>query len=251
MVHARFKPKIHRLSYRLFWFSLDLKALESKLPSRGWLGSGVLSLYRYCDSDHLCITEYEGLSTRTKLQRYLHSQGITWDGARSVLITQLRFLGYVFNPVSFYFCWNSNGEPAAAVAEVGNTYGEMKLFAMGPEQFEQGRFRRRVPKYFYVSPFTDLTTEFEFRLHPPADSLRCDVDDFKDGERILMATVQGGHKKLTVRQLFWMTLRFPFVTLAIIFLIHWNALLIFLKRVPYFPKSFGQQDQRDVLRKQV
>ncbi len=251
MVHARFKPRAHRLVYRLFWFCLDLAALETSLPSGGWLGRGTWSLYRFCDEDHLCIPEYGGLTTRQKLIRYLQAKGIHWDGSRSVLVTQLRFLGYVFNPVSFYFCWNADGTPAAAVAEVGNTYGEMKLYAMGPAELEEGVFRLRVPKYFYVSPFTDLTTEFEFRLDPPGDVLRCDVDDFKDGERILMATVQGARKNLEIRQLFWMTLRFPFVTLGIIFLIHWNALLIFLKRVPYFPKDYGPGDQREVLRKRV
>ncbi len=248
VVHARLWPRVHRLAYRLFWFALDLDDVE-KLPRSGLVGRGPLCLYRFRAQDHLCFPGPEEQPLKQKLSDYLRQQFIKWDGSRALLVTQLRFLGYVFNPVSFFFCWNTDGSPAAVVAEVGNTFGEMKLYALGPDSLLGGVFKRRVPKHFYVSPFTDLLTEFEFRLAPPGARLLLDVDDYKEGQRILVATLQGRRRALSRANLVWATLRFPAVTLQIIFLIHFNALLLWVKRVPYFAKRSGKQEQRNVLRR--
>jgi hypothetical protein len=253
VVHARTWPKAHRLAYRFFWFAIELTQTQTQLPAWGLVGTGRISLYRFKDDDHLCIPGSEGLSLAAKLSQYLEVHGIHWNpsepGARAVLVTQLRFLGYVFNPVSFYYCFRSDGSPVAAVAEVGNTFGEMKLYPMGPKTLINGEFRLRVPKYFYVSPFTDLTTEFEFRLPPPSDRLIADVDDFKDGKKILIASLYGQKKMATTPEILKHTLRFPLVTFQIIFLIHWNALLLLLKGTPYFKKSSNPNDQREVLKR--
>lgn len=249
VIHARYKPKPHTLNYRLFWFALDLEEAETGLPTSGWIGTGPWSVYRFLESDHLCLPTVTGQSSlRERLKDYLSSKGIQWDGFRATLVTQLRFLGYVFNPVSFYYCWNQDGTPAAAVAEVGNTFGEMKLYPMGGEQREGERFRLRVPKFFYVSPFTDLKTEFEFRVGAPEGQFVADVDDYKEHTKVLMATIRGERVQLTATSLLRSTLRFPAVTLQIIFLIHWNAFLLWIKRVPYFPKADHPEDQREVLK---
>jgi len=248
VIHVRFWPKSHQLNYRLFWFALDLEEIERKLPAWGWVGRGLWSVYRFKESDHLCLPAGSVPSSLTqRLKSYLESHGISWDGSRATLVTQLRFFGYVFNPVSFYYCWNQDGAPAAALAEVGNTFGEMKLYPLGQNEREGERFRLRVPKFFYVSPFSDLTTEFEFRISAPQERFLADVDDYKDGSKILMATIQGERAQLTAINLLLSTLRFPAVTLQIIFLIHWNAFLLWMKRVPYFSKSDHPEDQREVL----
>jgi len=256
VIHARTWPKVHRLAYRFFWFCIDLTQARKTLPRWGWVGTGPFSLYRFREDDHLWTSgsgKSDGPALVDRLSRYLEQHGIHWksteSGARAMLVTQLRFFGYVFNPVSFYYCFHADGTPAAAVAEVGNTFGEMKLYPMGPQHFVNGQFKIRVPKYFYVSPFSDLTTEFEFRLPPPGERLLADVDDFKDGRKILVASLSGHRKSASRLELLRQTLRFPMVTLQIIFLIHWNALLLFIKGTPYFNKASDPTDQREALKR--
>jgi DUF1365 family protein len=219
------------------------------------MGTGPWSLYRFSEKDHLPLSGATGSDLKSRLQTYLESQSIRWDGSRASLVTQLRFLGYVFNPVSFYFCWNADGKIAAALAEVGNTFGEIKLYALGPEHWKadsvtesDGEFRFETPKFFYVSPFSTLTSSFDFRLRPPSEKLFCRVDTVERDQKILIATLSGTQAPLNRRHLFLMTLRFPFVTLGIISAIHWNALLLFLKRIPYFKKAQSPENQRGALR---
>ncbi len=249
ILHVRLWPRRHRLKYRFFWFALDLDEAAS-LPRAGILGTGRWSLYRFLESDHLDLRGRAILpgSLKRELLALVRNSAVEWDGSRAILLTQARFLGYVFNPVSFYFMWNSDGTRAAVVAEVGNTFGELKPYVLGPVTDNGGDWCLRVPKHFYVSPFTDLETEFEFRVEWPADRLLIDVDDFKAGEKILVSRMEGSRTACATGSLLWRTLRFPFVTLQIIFLIHWHALLLFLKRVPYFAKNDRKDLQRGVMR---
>ncbi|HEU4717424.1 MAG TPA: DUF1365 domain-containing protein, partial [Bacteroidia bacterium] len=174
--------------------------------------------------------------------------GMEKPPARVLLITNLRLLGYVFNPVSFYFCYGEKGEPLCAVAEVSNTFREMKLYYIGKENFDGRKFHLRVPKYFYVSPFIDHDAEFDFSLELPGEKMNIRIDDYKDGNRFFISTLTGEKKALTTGRLVAYFFRFPFITLKIIFLIHWNAMVLWLKKIRYFRKGELKELQRDVMR---
>jgi hypothetical protein len=166
-----------------------------------------------------------------------------------MLLTNLNVLGYNFNPVSFYFCYNEKNEIACAVAEISNTFREMKLFFLGKENLKEGKFHLDTKKYFYVSPFIDHDASFDFDLSVPGDKLNIRIDDHKDGDRFFISTLTGIRKEISNWNLFFYSLRFPLIPLRIITLIHWNALLLWLKKIHYHKKAEFPELQRDVHRK--
>lgn len=181
---------------------------------------------------------------------WLAQQGLTLPpDARIQLLTLPRMMGYVFNPVSFYFCSDAEGAPLCAVAEVSNTFREVKPFLLRREDLQpDGTFRRTVPKHFYVSPFFALDVAFDFKLRVPGDSLELHIDDREGQQRVLLTSLTGRRVPLSDAQLAWQTLKCPLVTLKVISLIHWNALRLWLKKVPWHPKAANPHLQRDVMR---
>ncbi len=167
--------------------------------------------------------------------------------ARIRLVTFPRVLGYGFNPVSFYYIDKKDGETLAVVAEVVNTFREMKLYAIGSKDAE-GLWHRRVAKNFYVSPFSDPGMDFDFKLGPPADQWRVNIDTHDSSERILLSSIRGERRELSSVRLVWYAFKYPMLSLRIIGLIHWHALLLWIRRVPFFRKSERLEVQQDVMR---
>lgn len=166
-----------------------------------------------------------------------------------MLMTNLNVLGYNFNPVSFYYCFDGKNEPVCCIAEVGNTFGEMKPYLMTKENLKENTFHLNTEKYFYVSPFMDHDASFDFNLGIPGEKLNNRIDTFKNGERVFISTLTGNKKPITNLNLLWYSMRFPLITLKIIILIHWNALLLWRKKIPYLKKAEHADLQKDVFRK--
>ena len=165
------------------------------------------------------------------------------------LLTLPRVAGYVFNPISVYYCFTAAGQPLAAVVEVGNTFREMKLYPLPPAtRTADGSFRLVTPKHFYVSPFSALDLEFDFQLRFPSGTLNLRVDDRAAGVPVLLSSLTGVRTELTNGNLFRLSLWFPLVTLKVISLIHWHALILWLKRLPFHRKAATPELQREVLR---
>ncbi|MGY8671407.1 MAG: DUF1365 domain-containing protein [Verrucomicrobiia bacterium] len=246
VMHHRRSPVEHRFEHQIFMLWLDLDELDD-LTERSFLfGHNRKRIYELRDSDHLAG---DGLGIKEALMDYLVKEGVEIaPDDRVCLLTFPRVAGYAFNPVSFYIVQRRAGAAVCAVAEVGNTFGEKKRYLIPiTEQNRRDEFEILVPKHFYVSPFSELDVKFNFRLNQPGERIAFHVDDYEAGSCILRTSLTGKRRAMTDRQLFWFTLRYPLLTLKVIFLIHWHALRLWFKKVPYLKKSAQPELQRDVI----
>jgi len=249
VMHHRLEPKEHHFRYRIFMFAIDLDELDRVANKVVGFAHNRRSIYEFRDRDHLTLPELgEGRSVKEHLTAFLGQHGIRLPGSgRITLVTLPRVLGYIFNPVSFYFCHDAMGAPLCAVVQVGNTFGEMKPYVI-PQPSGAGMFRLVAPKHFYVSPFSELDVCFDFKLKVPGEQLDLHIDDRIGERRVLLSAVTGRRVPLTTGRLAWLTLKYPFITLKVIALIHWHAALLWLKRLPWHRKTANAHLQRDVLR---
>jgi hypothetical protein len=269
-MHARFFPKAHRFAYRVFMMSLDLDELAEVDRNHRLFSVDRGNLFSLRTTDFLPLTEplhnatdapapekchHYGYTSgdaptlKERVLRYLNTHGIEADDSvRVELVTLPRMLGYRFNPVSFYYIRHRDGGLIAAIVEVTNTFHEMKPYLLRPEHLSGAGFRHRVTKEFYVSPFSDVDVEFDFRLRPGDDSLAVMIDDYEGDRRNLATSITGEATALTDRALAGFLFRYPLLTLRVIFLIHWHALRLWLKRIPWFAKKNRAEAQSNLYR---
>ncbi len=264
VLHERFTPKHHRFVYSLFYFALDLDELDSLHRRLALFSVNRANLFSFRENDFLPTGEplhnpaepasfdhadLPSLKSRVLAFCAVHGSDIGNQG-RVLLITLPRVLGYLFNPVSFYFCFNAAGVLVGAIAEVTNTFREVKPYFIPPVTRSDGSItlRLRTPKHFYVSPFSGLDLEFDFTLHAPGEKLAVRIDDRAADTRVLHTALTGIRTPLTNLRLVWFLLKYPLITVKIITFIHWQALRLWLKRVPHFPKAADATAQRDLYR---
>lgn len=253
VMHHRLAPKKHSFWYAIYLFYLDLDEIELLSKKNIFFGFNSFNLFNFRDKDHLQLPrENPDLSKgiREHLSNYLEDHGVVLGAGKVMLLTNLAVLGYNFNPVCFYFCDDEQGKPLCAVVEITNTYHEKKLFFIGRDELEGGIFRQQAEKFFYVSPFTDLDTVFDFELGIPGEKLNIQIGDYdKAGKRFFISTLKGARTALTN----WSMLRYffsiPLIPLWVMAMIHWQAFLLWRKKISFHPKAANQSMQKDVYKK--
>ena len=229
--HTRISPKKHAFKYRVFMFAINL----NDFPKVPLLSQNRFNLFSIDSRDHIHTDATQ--SIRENLTAWLAEKSTKIpDDSKIILYTFPRVLGYSFNPVSFYYIYSSNGKPITAIVEVTNTYREMKLFPLG-EPDAKGTFNHTVAKNFYVSPFSDPNDIFHFRIGQPSESWTVHIDNLTGATPTLLSSIRGEQQKITASRLAWYAVKYPLLSLSIIFRIHFHALLLFIKRIPHFAKS--------------
>jgi DUF1365 family protein len=249
--HHRLTPREHSFTHHVFMLALDLDELDEVARRVRGFAHNVRQVYEFRDRDHLTLPGMEQESLKANLIEWIRRQGgvLPADpaGLRVVLVTLPRVFGHIFNPVSFFFVHETaTNRPVCAVAEVGNTFGEKKPYLLSASTSD-GSFRLVAPKHFYVSPFSKLDLNFDFRLRVPDGHLEIHIDEFDGAEPVLRSALTGSRRPLTTGQLWAATLVCPFVTLKVVFLIHWQAMLLWLKRLPWHAKADRPDLQRDLI----
>lgn len=253
-MHHRFKPKNHRFSYNVFYFYIDLDEIDL-ISKKHWLISkNKWNFFSFRDKEHLQLpisNPDNSKSTKEHILSYLNENGLDYSVGRIMLLTGFNTFGYNFNPVSFYYVYDDSNTLRNVIVEVTNTFHEMKPYLLNSEDFNGKFYDKRTTKYFYVSPFIAHDADFHFKVHEPNDDLVIAIDDFDQNEKIFISTLLGKRKKLTNWRLFFYSLRFPLIPLKVITLIHWQAMLLYFKKIKFYKKTEFQDLQRDVYRKKT
>ncbi|GAA3857298.1 DUF1365 domain-containing protein [Saccharothrix violaceirubra] len=172
-------------------------------------------------------------SIRANVDAYLAGQGIDLRGGRVLMLANARLLGYVFNPLTLYWCHDPEGRQVCVIAEVHNTYGERHVYLLHPD--EAGR--ATVAKDFYVSPFLALSGQYAMRVPKPSGTLSVTIALRQDGRTPFSATMKGHRLPVTTRGLVRLLVRRPLSTYRVSWLIRRHGIALWARRVPIVPRS--------------
>ena len=245
VMHHRLSPKEHKFNYRFFSFYLDLDEINELVRDHFIVSRNRFNLFSFYDKDHLDIG---GKDTKENIIRLLLDHGIDIKDGRIMLLSYLRIFGYAFNPVSFYFCFDAQDRPICVLCEIGNTFGELKPFLIKNESLTKKRFQDEQVKHYYISPFMKLDDRLEFKLEIPGEGLNIRINTKRKNGRVLLTSMVGAKKSLNTATMLKYALLIPFETIKVIVLIHWHALILFLKKIPYEQKESNPQLQKGVYR---
>lgn len=232
VMHRRLFPKINAFTYRLYYLAVPLPAFP--LPS---------IVQRFPAAD---LGYRDGRCPHMWAQEALQSYGLADKTTHMMLITMPRVFGYVFNPVSFYLCFDSHKQLRAVISEVHNTFGEQHSYLcahadhrpINPEEWLEAE------KLFHVSPFLERKGSYRFRFDIQKEKLGIWIDYYdQNNHKQLITSFIGNLSPLNRRTLAWAFWRYPIVPLRAIALIHWQALKLLVKGIRHIPKPEALADK--------
>lgn len=228
VVHKRLMPRRHAFAYRVFALCLDVDEIDVLDQRLRLFSRNRRNLLGFRDADHGASgTEPVGDKARQLLDRC----GLGACGTRIQLVCYPRLLGYVFNPLSVYFCRDSTGKVGAVIYEVTNTFGERKSYVI-PTEAETGSIVQSCAKEMYVSPFTAASGSYGFHGTAPCDQIVIGVNFREGGRPVLKTHFRGVQRPLDDRTIAGVVARHPLMTAKVIGAIHFEALRLWLKGVP-------------------
>ena len=233
VAHRRFRPVAHAFRFPLFLMYLDLAELESVFRGR-WLWSARRrALARFRREDHLG-------DPRVPLDEAVRELVAERTGRRPGgpirLLTHLRYAGFVFNPVSFFYCHGAGGELEAIVADVANTpWNERHRYVLPTGVATGGRHRFRTSKQFHVSPFMPMDVDYAWTFREPGERLTVRIENVaRDGRPLFDAVLALRRRELTGPSLAGALARFPLLTVQLIAAIYWQAFQLRRRGAPTF-----------------
>jgi hypothetical protein len=239
VMHKRMKPFIHELTYSVFSILVDVDGLadmDQRLRLFGHNRWAPISLW---DRDYGLR---DGSSIRAWVEQSLKAHDLDLSGGAIRLLTFPRLWGYAFNPLSLYYCYDSDGVLRAILYEVSNTFDESHgyLIPVSNDQASSdpgAAIHQETAKVFHVSPFIEMDCQYRFSLTPPGARVSVLINQSdSSGDPILVARHTAQGKPLTDKALIGAILRYPLMTAKVIGGIHWEALRLWLKGAKYYPK---------------
>ncbi len=231
--HRRVAPARNSFRYRLFMVWLDLGELDRVFAGRWFWSTTRRALARYVREDYL------GPHDRP-LDVAVRDLVEARTGARPAgavrMLAHLRYYGYCFNPVTFYYCYDADERLEAIVAEITNTpWGERHQYVLplAVARADGAASAWEFGKRFHVSPFLPMDMDYEWRFDAPGERLNVHMVNRRDGERVFDATLALARVPLRGASLARALLAYPAMTARVVALIHWQALKLLLKRVPF------------------
>ena len=231
--HRRFEPVRHEFTYPLFMTFLDVDRIPELMKVSPLAAYNRFNWASFHERDHF---GNPALTLRQRLAVDAAAQGVRLPDGPIFLLTHLRYLGYNFNPISLFYCYNREGRVETILAEVNSTFGETHNYWLsGANRLPAPRARMfRCPKAIHVSPFMPMQLDYRFVLPPPGERLIAHMNTM-DGEHSLFdATLRLRREPWSAASLHRALLRFPWVTAKVIAAIHWQALRLYCKKVPVY-----------------
>ncbi len=232
-MHRRYAPAEHMLRYPVYFYALDLDELSVLGESIGAFSYNGINIVSVRDRDYL---KGQG-SIKQRLLELLSGRRYAGDIARVELVTSARYLGYAFNPVSFFYCYSAAGDVLCVVAEVNNTFGERHFYILDKKKMHGRSIIYRQDKEFHVSPFNDLRGGYELKFSPLAEKAAIEITLIRDGEKIMTALLTGTAREFSAANLRKTIVAFPLSALKTVSRIYREAFtLFFVRKLRYYKK---------------
>lgn len=242
--HTRLQPKRHAFRYRTYMLYLDLDELPSVFAGR-WLWS--VERANLCSFRRADYLGPAGIALQEAVRDRVHERLGRRPAGAVRMLTHVRTLGYVFNPVTFYYCFDRADRLEAVAAEITNTpWGERHVYVLDARTAETGqRIHQRFRKEFHVSPFQGMELEYDWVFSPPGERLSVSMRNL-DGDR---ATFEAGlecvRRPLTAANLAWVLARHPLHTFVVHAAIYWQAARLWFKRMPFHAHPSKRDEARE------
>jgi len=234
VIHKRFKPKKHFFRYSVFSLFIDLSELNQLDNSIKFFSFNKFNLISFFEKDH---GDRDGSSLIKWVKKNLNENNISSENIKIKLLCYPRILGYVFNPLSVFFIYNSKNKLISILYEVKNTFGEQHTYIFKVED-DLNLFQHNCSKKFHVSPFIEMNCNYFFRILKPGEKISVIIDQYHSNEKILYASQDGKRADFNSKELLKSYLKHPLMTFKIISAIHYEAFKLWTKGIKFISKKF-------------
>ena len=231
--HRRFRPEPHQFTYSLFMAMLDVDRIPETMARSRISSYERFNWASFWEQDHFGDPK---LRLRARIAADARENGVELPDGPIYLLTHLRYAGYCFNPISLFYCCDGQGHVGAVLAEVRNTFGESRNYWLwAANRLEGGNsLRYKAEKSLHVSPFMPMELDYVFTLTEPGEKLVAHMETVDGGDALFDATLTLERREWSAANLRRELLRQPWMTAKVIGAIHWEALRLWIKKVPVF-----------------
>ncbi|MFC1556921.1 DUF1365 domain-containing protein [candidate division KSB1 bacterium] len=233
--HRRYDPFTHTFTYGLFMVYLNVDEIERMFENSLFWNTNGKAILEFRRSDYLFDPS---VPIGEEIRKIVEKKTGNRPSGPIYMLTHLRYFGYIFNPVTFYYCYDHENEAVETiVAEITNTPWKERFCYVLSSKNDTGSHRKHhfeLDKIFHVSPFIDMKHRYNWHFSDPDRTLTVHMENHKSGEKYFDATLTLQRKPLTKSDLRKMVAAYPFMTMKVAAAIYWQALKLWLKGAPFF-----------------
>ena len=233
IIHKRFKPKKHFFSYKTFSLLIHLNEIQDLGKKINFFSYNKFNILSFYNIDH---GPRDGSSLTKWVKKNLSKAKININGGTIKLLCFPRFFGYVFNPLSIFYCYDKNDKLKAVLYEVKNTFNEQHTYLF-KSTHSSNLILHKCSKKFYVSPFIEMKTFYNFRLSKPGNNIDILIKQNDSNGPLLVARQLGKKINLNSQNLLYQFLKHPLMSFKVIFAIHFEAFRLWVKGVKLVKKK--------------